>query len=492
MRWRGIPIICSVIPRSLISRFLGFHDFREYLDGLGLFHMDMGLGRMRAALDALGLAAPSCLSTQVVGTNGKGSTSAMLSEMLQAAGLTTGLYASPHFLSPKERILINGRQLPDADWLAAAEAVLDASEAKGPHLRLTYFEVLTVMAAWLFREHGCRAAVFEAGLGGAHDATTALTHHLTVFTPIGLDHQHILGPTLDDIATDKAGAMDAGRGENSPTVTDLPPAVTGWQPAEAAAVLEREARKRGVALHRTEAILAAHGADWPTTPAMAGVHQSGNLGLALAAYWLLASRHGLPVSPAALDLAARRAFVPGRMQFVSRPGAVAAFTSDAAQRDDNRHSTTGEAVPILLLDAAHNEPGLLALRQALDTLAIEPQAVIFACLKDKDLDAMLPLVRTLTTGPIFVPPIGAPGRSFDPAVLAQGIGPAARPVASMEEALAAVGNFPGVVLLCGSIYLLAQAFRLHPDWLERGCKGGVAPEEPVEEARPGLFQPRNK
>lgn len=440
----GIPTISCVNRRSSISRFSSIAAFWDYLDSLGLFHMDMGLGRMHAALGALGLGAASCVRVQVAGTNGKGSTSVMLSEMFQAAGVTTGLYASPHFLSPKERIAINGRPLPDTDWLAAAEAVLAHSEDKAPHLRLTYFELLTVMAAWLFREHRCRAAVFEAGLGGAHDATTALKHHLTVFTPIGLDHQHIIGPTLADIARDKSGAM-----------TSDVPAITGFQPPEAAAVLAQAARERGVTLHQADVIIATHGSDWPATPTMAGPHQSGNLRLAMAAYGLLAERHGVPVTPAIMRQAAERAFVPGRMQFI--PGVGSA--------------TLRAATPTLLLDAAHNEPGLIALRQTLDSLSLEPRAVIFACLKDKDLDAILPLVRVLTTGPILVPPIDAPGRAMDPVALAQAIGPAARPVDSMEQALSVVCELPGVVLLCGSIYLLAQAYQLYPEWLERKSAG---------------------
>lgn len=477
--------------------------FWEYLDGLGLFHMDMGLGRMHAALRALDLAgedgrpgrpggpagawtegepgvspvAPSFLSVQVVGTNGKGSTSAMLAEMLQAAGLATGLYTSPHFLSPRERIVINGRTLPDADWLAAAEAVLAHTEDLGPERRLTYFELLTVMAAWLFRERGCRAAVFEAGLGGAHDATTALAHQLTVFTPIGLDHQHIIGPTLADIAKDKAGAIKPGV-----------PAVTGFQPVQAAAVLTRTARDCGVFLREAGAIVLAHGQEWPTTPALAGPHQAGNLRLALAAYWLLATAQGLPVIPAALRQAAERAFVPGRMQFVSL-SSVAPATDPTSQTDlidpadpagpTVPTGTAGPACPTgpeartLILDAAHNEPGLVALRQALDALSIAPKALIFACLKDKNLEAMLPLVRSLTAGPILVPPIDAPGRALDPAELAQRLGPAARPMPSMQHALDALRGLAGPdgpagpTLLCGSIYLLAQAYRLHPEWLER-------------------------
>lgn len=415
-------------------RFADFTRFRNYLDSLGMFHMDLGLHRVRSALSALDLDRLPFPSVQVVGTNGKGSTSTFLAEILSASGLRAGLFTSPHFLSPRERILIDGKQVSEAAWLEAAEAVLGVTEGKSPEQRLTYFELVTVMAAWLFRRSGCRAAVFEAGIGGEHDATSALRHDLTVITPIGLDHTHILGPTLADIARDKALAMRAGV-----------PAVTGPQQPAAMAVIKSVAARAGAPLHLARDLAAAHGASWPKRPALSGPHQADNLRLALAAYHLLAGAFGLPADPGAFDQAAREAFIPGRLQIVP--------------------ACTGW--PSFVLDGAHNPPGVECLAQALESLGIAPQAMIFACLKDKDLEAMLPLVRGLTAGPVFVPGLDVHARSQDPCELAGRIGVNAVPVADMAEAFQKVKGMEGVVLVCGSLYLLAEAYKLRPQWLRR-------------------------
>ena len=416
-------------------RFDSFASFEDYLDSLGMFHMDMGLDRVQEALDALALTRPTGLSIQVVGTNGKGSTSTFLAEILSSQGSRTGLFTSPHFLSPKERVLVDGEQLPDDLWLAAAEAVLRVSQDLSPERRLTYFELVTVMAAWMFKEADCAAAVFEAGLGGAHDATTALRHDLTVITPIGMDHVSLLGPGLSDIARDKALAMRAGV-----------PVVTAAQTPEVLAVIRDVAAETGTALFLADDIANAHSSNWPRVAAMPGPHQADNLHLALAAHHLLATAHELPVAPEALEHAAKRAFIPGRLQVIP--------------------ASTGW--PAFVLDGAHNVPGLECLAQALAELSIKPDAVIFACLADKDVEAMLPLARSLTDGPIHVPGLDAPGRALESGELAQRLGGRAEPVAHMSAAFKKVKGLDGTVLVCGSLYLLAEAYKLRPLWLRRG------------------------
>ena len=415
-----------------------------------MFHMDLGLSRVRAALAALGLAEPPCPGAHVVGTNGKGSTSTFLAEILKQSGLVTGLYTSPHFLSPRERVLVNGRQLPEEAWTQAAEVVLRVSADVSDRRRLTYFELITVMAAWLLREHGCQACVWEAGLGAAHDATNAMTHHVAAFTPIGLDHTSVLGPTLGDIARDKAGALRKGL-----------EAVTAAQLPEARAILVQAARKAGAALYavpggdataRPVPLALPPGYLPPPiealalpAPAMPGPHQRQNFQLAACAWQLLAHSQGLPGSALAVENAAREAFIPGRLQIVP----------------------PANGLPGFVLDGAHNQPGLECLKQALDALSIRPSAMVFACLADKDLPAMLPLASGLTGGPILVPGLDAPGRALAPEDLAARLGPRARPVADAAQALAQASAHGGVVLVCGSLYLLAEAYALHPGWLER-------------------------
>ena len=178
-------------------RFHSFDDVQDHLDALGLFHMDFGLDRVRNALDALGLLTPPFVTVQIVGTNGKGSTSTFLSCVARAHGLKVGLYTSPHFVTPRERIRINGTMLPADRWPVLADRVMEAAP------NLTYFEFLTALGLLAFAEAGVDLVVMEAGLGGHYDATTAMPVQAVCFTPIGMDHEKILGPTLTDIASDK-------------------------------------------------------------------------------------------------------------------------------------------------------------------------------------------------------------------------------------------------------------------------------------------------
>lgn len=185
-----------------MSRIFGnFNDIQKHLDSLGLFHMDMGLSRVRRAMAALGLTRPPFRVVQILGTNGKGSTAAFLASLCTAHGCKTGLYTSPHFVSPEERIRIDGTPWPGARWPEPANAVMAAAPD------LTYFEFLTVLALLVFAREKAEVAILEAGLGGRYDATTAVDADMLCFTPMAMDHKDVLGPTLTHIATDKAGAV---------------------------------------------------------------------------------------------------------------------------------------------------------------------------------------------------------------------------------------------------------------------------------------------
>ena len=417
-------------------RFHHFDDVQDHLDGLGLFNMDFGLDRMRKALAALGLDHPPFVTAQIVGTNGKGSTSTFLACLARAHGVKTGLYTSPHFVTPRERIRIDGRMLPESAWPALAERVMQAAPA------LTYFEFLTVLGLLAFAEAGVDFVVLEAGLGGHYDATSAAPVQAVCFTPIGMDHEKILGPTLTDIATDKAQAMRPGV-----------PAFTAPQEEEALACLRRTAQEKGAELHETADL------PFPETPlGLAGPHQRVNARLALAAWTWLASRHGWAQRPEAVASGLAAAHFPGRFQRLPAQGLR----------------------PPLILDGAHNPHGLRALEQALLDARITPSAVIFSCLADKDVTHMLPFVRRIAgDAPLFVPTIQDNERAMSgedlARLLAEGRG-AARTEAvqrvslALREAARCVppeGAEQHSVLLCGSLYLLGEFFILHPDALER-------------------------
>ena len=417
-------------------RFHTFDDVQDHLDALGLFHMDFGLDRMRDALSALGLLTPPFVTAQVVGTNGKGSTSTFLACIARAHGLKTGLYTSPHFVTPRERIRINGEMLPESAWPGLANRVMDAAP------ELTYFEFLTALGLLAFAEAGVDFVVMEAGLGGHYDATTAMPVQAVCFTPIGMDHEKILGPTLADIAADKSQAMRPGV-----------PAFTAPQEAEALARLRSTAEEKGAPLHETASL------PLPDCPlGLAGPHQRINARLALAVWHRMAERHNWPDRPEAAARGLAAAHFPGRFQHLPAHGAM----------------------PPLILDGAHNPHGLRALEAAVLDSGIRPAAVIFSCLADKDVSDMLPFVRRIAgDAPLFVPTIQDNERAMSgeelAALLAEGRGDAVtKPVQRLSLALreaAALspagdaGRRP--VLLCGSLYLLGEFFILHPQALEQ-------------------------
>ncbi len=454
-----------------------FADFQAHLDGRGLFHMDLGLDRMRRTLAALGLTRLAHAAVQVVGTNGKGSTSTLLAALCAAHGLTAGLSTSPHFLSVRERIRVYRGDIPgdpglpgaplcdgllsEAAWVEAAREALGTTTGLSPSGQLTYFELLTAMAGRLFSTRTADAAVYEAGLGGRHDATTALSRDMVVFTPMGMDHAHVLGPTLGHIARDKAGAIPEGG-----------LAVTGEQPAEAMAALTDRARRVGARLVSVRDILAYDAragvirplaGDIPAIDAAAlglpGAYQAENAATALAAFFLLAGRMGLTVRPDAVRRALSRTRLPGRMQRLGLP--------DAA----------GE----LLMDCAHNVPAMLALEKALATGGIRPGGVVFTCLADKDFEGMAGIVGRLSAGPILVPGLSCPGRTRDPAEVARGLGPRAVAVPDVAAALDRCRDIPGTILVCGSMYLLAEVMAL----AMRPHRQGRSPDAALPPSGPG-------
>lgn len=387
------------------------------MDDLGLFHMDLTLDRMQAFWTARTL--PDVPVVHVVGTNGKGSTVAFFGSLARAHGLKVGLFTSPHFLTPRERVQINRAMLSEKQWVDLANEILSVPGGDA----LTYFEFQTCLAMLAFEQAQVDVAVMEAGLGGRYDATNVFAPGLTLFTPVGLDHEQVLGSTLAKIARDKAGALREGG-----------LAVTG--PQEAEAMIELENRAEAV---RARLIYALDVAE-PVRGVrlgLKGIHQTANAHLALAGWRWFAAGQGLKSEPRLENFGLESAFLPGRFQF-----------AEAGGRD-------------VLLDGAHNAHALVALKAALDAEDIRPDSLVFACLKDKDLKSMLPLIRRLTDGPILVPAMRSE-RAFDNRELAALIGERAVALDSMQAALYAGSNLPGPTLVCGSLYLLAEFYTLYP------------------------------
>ncbi len=408
-------------------------EFARYLDSLGFFHMDLGLGRMEQALQALDLSHPPYRIVQVAGTNGKGSTATFLASLLEASGVKTGLYTSPHFVHPSERILINGRRLPEDDglWLEAAR------EAWQSCPELTYFEMLTVMALYAFRACGVQAAILEAGLGARWDATTATPADAVCLAPVALDHTAVLGPAIGDIARDKACA-----------IRSQAPVFSSPQPPEAAVIIA----ERASAFQAPLAVTSPLSAGIPL--GLAGAHQRVNAATALACARTMLDMLGVPAAEASLAQGLARAFIPGRLQSVPE---------------------TAEHPPFLL-DGAHNPHGMASLASFLEEGGTRPRAAVYSCLRDKDWRTALGmLAKALPDVPFLVPAMHNERAEAPDAILRllqeHGAGKASA-YPGLKEALAQAALAPGEgpVLVTGSLYLLADFFALHPDALERPAR----------------------
>jgi len=201
------------------------------------------LEREGAVLDALGNPQDTLKIVHVAGTNGKGSTCAMIERSLRIAGVRTGLFVSPHLIEPTERIRVAGAAVTAGEFAAAFDLVHAAAErlitAGEIDMHPTYFETITAMALALFREKGAAMVVLETGMGGRLDATNVVDPLLSVITPIDFDHEKYLGNSIPEIAYEKAGILKPGR-----------PAVFARQRPEALEVLERRARETGSTVTR--------------------------------------------------------------------------------------------------------------------------------------------------------------------------------------------------------------------------------------------------
>ena len=417
-----------------------FAELKSLLFERTNFGVKLGLPRVKSALALLGnphLAAPAL---HVAGTNGKGSTCAFAEAALRAAGLRTGLYTSPHLLHFCERIRLDGDPISEeraAELLSTILARVPWALAGGPAGRddgdgLTFFELATLIAFVAFAEAGVSAAVIEVGLGGRLDATNVVAPRACAVTSLGLEHMQYLGPTLASIAAEKAGIFKPGV-----------PAVSALQEPEAAAVLERVAANVGAPLRFVEPLTL------PLRLSLLGNYQRQNAAVARA----LIEESGLPVTAAQLERGLATARWPGRLE-------------QASER------------PLVLLDGAHNPHAARALAATLPTiLAGRPLHLVFAAMVDKDAAAMLAVLAPLassvhlcaTANPRAARPeaLAAASALASPAA-SVALGPEGKAVsaaparavhqsvrAALDAARSAAGR-DGVVLCCGSLYLVGE------------------------------------
>ena len=410
---------------------------RSWLDGLGEFHMEFGLDRVRAVLDRLGNPERCAPAIHVAGTNGKGATCAFISSILRHAGRRVGLYTSPHLSRPNERISLSGTPIEDERFAEAVTTTRDALEASG--VALTYFEAMTVAAFVAFRHAEVEVMVVEVGLGGRLDATNVLEPAVTVITSIALDHTSILGSTLEEIAAEKAGILERG----------VPVVLAAREPA-AVEVVTRRASEIGAPVVRTKE--GADG-DWESVGAD-GIRLGGGPVVRLAGYGqslvhaaaaaVTAVRLQSPaLSVAVMAEGLRRAAWPGRMEEVRAPGGG----------------------PAVLLDGGHNPAAARALA-SVDPLDrhVARGVLLFAAMADKDYPGMLRALAETGAGRIVCTSAGT-ARSATARSLAE----SAREVFGDAAAVEAIDDVPvalaralecagphGSMLVTGSLYLVGR------------------------------------
>jgi dihydrofolate synthase / folylpolyglutamate synthase len=383
-----------------------------HLLSLELFGMRFGLERMRRLLTALGSPQERLRTIHVVGTNGKSSTVRMAAAILDAHGVTTGAYLSPHLTTFAERIRIGDSDLEAAAFAAAVERAAAAAAKVDRTLsggeRVTQFELLTAAAFYELARRGVDAAVVEAGLGGRWDATNVLDAPVVVLTNVGLEHTRWLGPTVADIAREKLAVV---RPEATLVLGDVAPDVLA------------QARETRATIVRPE----------PVDVPLPGYQRTNFAVAAAAARALLGERF----DEARLEPAAAHAQVPGRLQRVTE-------------------------APLTVLDGAHNPSGMAALVEALpDAVGDRELVAVVSILDDKDAAGMLRALLPRCSGAVFC--ASRNPRALPPATLAslaaQLSGPPAEvvadPAAALERARALAGR-AGAVLATGSIYLVAD------------------------------------
>ena len=329
----------------------------------------MGLDRVQQMLSRLQLHATPFPLITVAGTNGKGSTCAMLEKMYLQAGYQVGCYTSPHLLQYNERVRVNGAPASDA-VLCQAFAVVEQARRVEPAIALTYFEVGTLAAVWHFIKTGVEVAILEVGLGGRLDAVNAFDPSCTIVTSIDLDHQEFLGNTRDAIGHEKAGIFRPG----VPAICGdpMPPASLLAHAAAIAAPLiclgkEFNANLEQGCWHYQIGQQTHYTLPVPT---LRGAYQLNNAACAVSAVEALQGR--LPVGQSSIARALANLKLPGRFQIIQAPNGGAMRAS-------------------VILDVAHNPHAARALAANLQALRSDPDSrlegktyAVFAMLADKD------------------------------------------------------------------------------------------------------------
>lgn len=433
--------------KSAIKWLLGRTDI-ERLRVLKYTDETFKLDRMRAILDALGNPQEQFRAIHVGGTNGKGSTVAMISAMLQHCGYAVGEFTSPHLIDVRERISINGVPVARQDFTDLTKRVAEICEKIGEEP--TYFEVLTAVGFLAFTEQAVDVGIIECGLGGRLDSTNVIMPVLSIITQVQFDHTNLLGKTLEEIATEKAGIFKPGV-----------PAITLSQDDAVEQVLRDTAERVGTTLRivdkdvefssrfcstdelgpHTRVCLYTGTSRLEHLPVpLPGEHQAQNCGVALAAVDHLKSI-GFDCPEEVVTAGLSNTTIKGRMDLIWDQ-------------------------PRILVDGAHNPEALGALMRCVGShVPYDSMVCIFGCCQDKDVDALLASVNLGADKVIFTKSNYSP-RACEPEDLRKAFselsGKMCQTAPNIKEALqlaARAVSREDLICVTGSFYLVGDTIR---------------------------------
>jgi dihydrofolate synthase/folylpolyglutamate synthase len=419
------------------------HDYasaERFLLSREFFGLKLGLENITEFLHSIGAPQQRYPTIHIAGTNGKGSVAAMLAYVMRTQGHKTGLFTSPHLVSFRERVQVDGRPIPGRSLVS----FVDRHRPELVRRKLSFFEVVTAMAFEHFARVGADIAIIETGLGGRFDATNVLTPLVTITTDISRDHMEILGNTLPKIAFEKAGIIKTGV-----------PHVSGFLPESAEKVIRRACRERGAPYHRLlskefqpfvhemKLGFASNGFSIaPFQPGLYGEHQLRNCAVALKALSVL-RQNGWPVSMRAIRNGLANTRWPGRFQIIRRPNQ-----------------------PDLLFDVGHNAGGIAAFVKAFQNHYPGRKAhVITGFVKRKEHQKMFDALRHITREYHLVPL--KTHRSTDVDQLISQINWRAVPIrrcAGLRSAynkLAKACSHDDIIAVVGSHYLVGEFFQAY-------------------------------
>ncbi|MDO5380116.1 MAG: folylpolyglutamate synthase/dihydrofolate synthase family protein [Acidaminococcaceae bacterium] len=421
---------------------MNYQESLAYLDSLGKFGIRLGMERIEGLLRELGNPEQQIKTIHVTGTNGKGSVSSMITNILLAANLKTGKFTSPHLVKYNERITINGQDIDDdsfADLLTIVKTAADSVVAKGVCEQPTQFEVLTAAAFLYFALENVDYAVIEVGMGGLWDSTNVITPIVSVITNVSLDHTDRCGKTVERIAMQKAGIIK----ENVPVVT----AAEGDDalgPIKAVAMFKQaKLYIYGRAFWGTEVessmegqTFTLHAGEYYSSDysiRLPGEHQIANTSVAIVAAKLV-SKQDDRINELALHIGVANTVWPGRLERIAQ-------------------------APDVILDGAHNPAGAEALRKALDKYYPEGKRIfVLGMMGDKDMTGVISrLIRPMDI--VYTVKADDGARAAAAEELAGLVGVQALAMSSLADAYEAAvsrADSDSVVCICGSLYLVGN------------------------------------